>query len=57
MFAASLIGPENLREYSTNDEMSPSEMPPARYSSAPKMLISVSDRLLMKLTDGPVTLA
>ena len=51
------MGPENLREYSTKEEILPSEIFPDRYISAPKMLISVKDRLLIKFTEGPVAQA
>ena len=51
------MGPENLREYSTKEEILPSVIPPVRYISAPKRLMSVRERLLMKFTDGPVMLA
>ena len=56
MLAISLIGPENRREYSTKDERLPSETLPTRYRSEPKMLIKVSEMLLIKLTDGPTVL-
>ena len=50
------MGPENLREYSTKEEICPSDIRPNRNSIAPNMLTKDSDRLLMKLTDGPVML-
>ena len=50
------MGPENFREYSTKEEISPILMEPARYSSAPNTLIRDSERLLMKFTQGPTTL-
>ncbi|MFR8207593.1 hypothetical protein [Hominenteromicrobium sp.] len=52
MFAISLIGPLNLREYSTKLEMLPIEIDPPKNSSAPKKLTSESERLLTKLTEG-----
>ena len=56
MFAISLIGPLNLREYSTKLEMLPIEIDPPKNSSAPKKLTSESERLLTKLTEGPTML-
>ena len=38
------------------EETLPSVMPPARYSSAPMTLMSESEMLLMRLTQGPVML-
>ena len=56
MFAISLIGPENLREYSTKEDRLPKEILPRKKRSAPKTLMSASERLLMALTDGPTVL-
>ena len=56
MLANSLMGPENLREYNTKEDTLPRLMPPAMYSSAPNRLTSARDKLLMKLTPGPVEL-
>ena len=52
--ANSLMGPENLREYRTKEETPPREICPAIYSIAPRVLTSARERLLMKLTAGPV---
>ena len=49
------MGPENLREYSTKEDMFPKEILPPMYISAPKRLTSAKDKLLRKLTVGPVT--
>ena len=54
MFAVSFMGPENLREYSTNADMSPIPIMPFRYSIAPNTLTSASDTLFIQLTDGPI---
>ena len=43
-----------MREYSTKEEMLPSDTPPAMYISAPNRLTMASDKLLTKFTDGPV---
>ena len=49
------MGPENLREYSTKEAMPPTlAMTPFIYMNAPKTLTSESERLFMKLTEGPV---
>ena len=56
------MGPENLREYNTKEDTLPRLMPPAMYRSdqfkspAPNRLTSARDKLLMKLTPGPVEL-
>ena len=54
ILAASLMGPENRREYSTKLDKSPMDRWPHRYRMAPKMLTKARDRLLMKFTEGPV---
>ena len=51
--AASRMGPENFREYSTKEVRLPMEMPPPMNSSPPNTLMAARDRLLMKLTEGP----
>ncbi len=53
ILAASLIGPENFLEYSTKEDMFPKVICPKRYIIAPKILIRVSDKLFIKLTEGP----
>ena len=47
---------ENFREYITNEEMLPIVILPKRNKIAPNILIKDSERLLTKLTDGPMIL-
>ena len=54
MLAISLMGPENLREYSTKEEICPRVMFPSIYRKEPNMAIRHSPRLLMKFTEGPM---
>ena len=51
--AASRMGPENFREYSTKAVRLPRGRLPFRYISAPNTLTAARDRLLMKFTEGP----
>ena len=60
------MGPANLRLYIIKEEMPPMVMPamarppictpPDMYKSPPNTLMSDRDRLLTKLTEGPVML-
>ena len=51
------MGPENLREYSTKELTPPRVMSPAMNISEPNTLTMTSDRLLIRLTVGPLTQA
>ena len=55
MLELSLIGPENFREYSKNEEMLPGVIFPHKYKAAPKMLMKDCVRLLIRVVDGPAT--
>ena len=56
MFATSLIGPENLREYKTNEEIFLKPILEKIYKIDPNAQINASDKLLTKFTPGPVIL-
>ena len=57
MFATSLIGPENFREYSTKEEMFPRPITPFIYNTDPSRVIRLRPILLIKPIVGPMVAA